>query len=354
MNTFHTYLLRLIACAVFLFAGSLHISAQSHAWMQALPDDRPITTLCIPGAHDATTGEGLFSPFGLGVTQQYTLAQLWDLGVRAFDLRPAVRDTTLHIYHGRLRIWMTFDQAMQTLCRKLAENPSEFAAVILREEVEAESDRERALWPHRVGQCLNRYSAYIAPLVSGMQVRDLRGKILLLSRNDYTDTTLGGRIHGWSHSADGSTDARIVPMNGSASIPLRVQDYYNTVGQERIAQKLSAVQSIISASASGLCQPVTGRATSDTTDPVLTLNFLSAYATTWLRIPGMATARGYLRNAEAVHHHVLSYLAAHPTSMPCGIHFLDFAGVDTIKRGGHTYSPLSGAVLKQIIEENFR
>lgn len=332
-------LLHIMTCAVFLFMGSLHMFAQREAWMQALPDDRSISALSIPGAHDAATAHGMCSPFGLGITQHYTLAQLWNLGVRAFDLRPAVRDTTLHIYHGRLRIKVTLDEALQTICSKLEAHPTEFAIVLLREEVEAESEKERKLWAQKVGECINKYREKIAPLSHRMCVADLQGRILLLSRNAYTGTALGGIVYGWSHSVGGTTEARIMPSNGDAPIPLRIQDYYNSMGTERMMSKLAAVQTAFDWSSQ---------------NDFITFNFLSAYANTLMHLPGLATSRGYLQNAEVVHSQFLHLLDTHHDVIPIGIHFIDFAGVDSIRRGGRTYSPRGREVLSRIIIANFK
>ena len=332
-------LLNILSCAVFLFTGSLHMFAQREAWMQALPDDRCVSALSIPGAHDAATGHGVVSPFRLGVTQTYTISGLWDLGVRAFDLRPAVKGHTLHIYHGPLRVKTTFDEVIQTICSKLETHPTEFAIVLLREEVEAESEKERKLWAQKVGECINRYREKIAPLSHRMCVADLRCRILLLSRNAYASTALGGIVHGWSHSAGGTTEARIIPSNGDALIPLRIQDYYNSMGTERMMSKLAAVQIAFDWSSQ---------------NDFITFNFLSAYANTLMHLPGLATSRGYLQNAEVVHSQFLHLLDTHPDVTPAGIHFIDFAGVDSIRRGGRTYSPRGSEVLSRIIMANFK
>lgn len=332
-------LLHIMTCAVFLFTGSLHMFAQREAWMQALPDDRSISALSIPGAHDAATGHGVVSPFRLGVTQTYTITELWDLGVRAFDLRPAVKGHTLHIYHGPLRVKTTFDEVLQTICSKLEAHPTEFAIVLLREEVEAESEKERKLWAQKVGECINKYREKIAPLSHRMCVADLRGRILLLSRNAYAGISLGGIVHGWSHSAGGTTEARIMPSNGGAPIPLRIQDYYNSMGTERMMSKQAAVQIAFDWSSQ---------------NDFITFNFLSAYANTLMHLPGLATSRGYLQNAEVVHSQFLHLLDTHHDVIPIGIHFIDFAGIDSIRRGGRTYSPRGREVLSRIIMANFK
>ena len=82
-----------------------------HNWMQHLDDSRTIASLSIPGAHDAATGEGVHMVAGFGKTQELSLAALWDCGVRAFDLRPAVNGEELHIYHGPIRTKISFGKA---------------------------------------------------------------------------------------------------------------------------------------------------------------------------------------------------------------------------------------------------
>ena len=58
-------------------------------WMMEIDDRVAVSSLSIPGAHDAATGEGLHSLPGFGVTQSLDIKGLWESGVRAFDLRPA-------------------------------------------------------------------------------------------------------------------------------------------------------------------------------------------------------------------------------------------------------------------------
>jgi hypothetical protein len=190
-----------------------------------------------------------------------------------------------------------------------------------------------------VGESINKFKNRIAPILPQMCVADLLGRILLLSRNVYTGTALGGIVHGWSHSAGGTTEARIMPSNGGASIPLRIQDYYNSMGTERMMSKLAAVQIAFDWSSQ---------------NDFITFNFLSAYANTLMHLPGLATSRGYLQNAEVVHSHFLHLLDTKPNTIPAGIHFIDFAGVNSIRRGGRTYSPRGSEVLSRIIMTNFK
>ena len=142
-NFLHILILLLFGCHISLSAQTYDTSA----WMARINDEQKVSSLSIPGTHDAATGEGIYLPSVLGVTQTLSIGEQWDCGVRAFDLRPAICDTTLHIYHGKLKTKISFAQALDTLAKKLTQNPTEFAIVLMREENDSEDDAEKALWP---------------------------------------------------------------------------------------------------------------------------------------------------------------------------------------------------------------
>ncbi|MGM9740770.1 MAG: hypothetical protein ACI3ZP_09225, partial [Candidatus Cryptobacteroides sp.] len=52
-------------------------------WITPLHDNIYVSQLSIPGTHDAATGDGTF--FALGQTQELTLDQQFEIGIRAFD-----------------------------------------------------------------------------------------------------------------------------------------------------------------------------------------------------------------------------------------------------------------------------
>lgn len=328
----------LFACAAVAVAQP----REYKSWQSHLCDSILLSSLSIPGAHDAATGEGLCFVAGFGKTQSLTLSELWDSGVRAFDLRPAVSDGALKICHGPIKVRISFDDALEVICSKLKQNPTEFAIVLLREESESENDEERALWPSAVGACIASLGDRAAAFSSGMTVGDVRGKILFLSRSHYCGTAKGALIKGWSHSAQGSCEARIVSSAGGAEEVLQVQDYYNTIGHERQCNKSAAIKHFFNIAANApAC--------------VWTINFLSGYSTLWLGIPGVPTTAGYKRNAERQNAYALNCL--NEQQKPAvGIVFMDFAGIDAV--AGGIWHPAAfrvhGKTLVQtVIERNF-
>ena len=107
-------------------------------WMKRLPDDAYVANLSIPGSHDTGTGNGfpgitvsIYGPFGdkYARTQEKSFQDQWELGVRAFDMRPAVKDGYLNDNHGIMPTKLRFDDALYFLRDKLIENPSEFAII---------------------------------------------------------------------------------------------------------------------------------------------------------------------------------------------------------------------------------
>ena len=75
-----------------LIALSLAFSASVFAgptdWMSRLDDNQPVRSVSIPGAHDAATSGVSISS---AKCQSKSIADLFDSGVRAFDLRPRMQ-----------------------------------------------------------------------------------------------------------------------------------------------------------------------------------------------------------------------------------------------------------------------
>lgn len=328
---------------------SMMLAAQSFEgskWLASIEDSRLVSELSLPGAHDAATGEGLLFVGGFGKTQSLKLAEMWDCGVRAFDLRPAYDDKELRIFHGTIKTKVTFGKALEILARKIDENPSEFAVVFLREEVEAEKNSGRKLWPSLVGDAIEALGDKAAAFVPGMTVGDLRGKILVISRNAYTGTDKGGIVSGWTHDDKGTADARITSYQNGESVRLQLQDYYAPTDDAKRYAKCTAVLNFIT---------LAGKAQKD----VWTVNFLSGYCSTWLGVSPVATTSGYKQNAAALHPILVDLLSKRKVSerASLGIIFMDFAGADNVKGGiSHwsDYKTMGGRLVQLIVEQNFR
>ena len=118
-------------------------------WMGQLDDNVFLTQISIPGTHDSATGEGWTGFLGqmvgpsMGLTQELTIAQQLDCGVRAFDLRPCVQDNELVINHGVLQTKAKFPETLKQLCQFVKEHPTEFVIVVMRHESDGDSNVAR-------------------------------------------------------------------------------------------------------------------------------------------------------------------------------------------------------------------
>lgn len=165
-------------------------------WMGNLDDDAFICQLSIPGAHDACTSSfSGFSSIGAAVAgkvQTKSVQQMLPLGVRAFDLRPAVKDGKLTICHGILVTSFDFNTIMQQLCSYLDAHPSEFCVVTIRHEVEA--DDGDSSFGSKLQASLASVKDHLVNFRPNLTVGEARGKILFLSRDAYDEPMYGGRI----------------------------------------------------------------------------------------------------------------------------------------------------------------
>lgn len=336
-------------CIIFLLSfSSLSLKAQFDnysSWMESLPDDLYLHEVSIPGTHNSGTGEGLRLSIGFGVTQTLSIEEQWECGIRAFDLRLGLYDDVLHVCHSRLLTNITFLDFLSVICRKLYENPSEFAIVLLRDESNGNTSQEQYSWSLLVGNTLNAIANRASKFTQGLRVEDLRGKILFFSRNSYQGSFFGGKISGWNHSENGTRNAHIESYFDGSGAKLMLQDYYAPTNAEKRVKKIRAVKNFISLA-------------NNTPIDVLTFNFLSGYSTTWLGFTSIATTSGYKRNAEWIHPLVLADITEYRDvkSRKLGILFMDFAGLDKACGGVFHWSDfniMGDKLVKAIIKSNF-
>lgn len=306
------------ACSVKLDldADILEGEVTAVSWMKRLTDDTPLTQLSIPGAHDAASS-GITAWTSWTRTQDRNIAELWNCGVRAFDLRPALVDGVLGIYHDKYSAHVSLLQVMQALVLALSKHPGECAVVIIRHEEEA--DGNNPLWKDAMGACLDGFRSSLVDYAPDLTLGDLRGKILVLSRSEYAGGPVGGYVRGWSHSAQIASQkgASIVDPSGNA-FPLWVQDYYHPDGAD---DKWAVVK--------GLLDAMDGTA--------LVIHHASGY---------VGTLPDYRSNARDINAKMAEYLSQR--RKPAGIVMMDFAGVERsrgVSVGGET-------LVKALIDNN--
>ncbi len=310
--------------------------AANASWMTGLSDKAYVHQISIPGTHDAGTGNGTTMDT-FARTQELGLSDQFDAGIRAFDLRPSVDDNSLKIYHGIIATEISFENALDQLCDKLEENPTEFVVVVMRHEDDHENDATKAQWNELMEQTLTaeKYAPYMVEFKPDLTVEEARGKILVLSRDKYASTPVGGYITGWTHSSSFNDQGNALITGASARIKaqLYVQDFYET--KDAMDTKLQSITTLLDYSVK----------LNEATDHVWVINHTSGYS----QISFVATADAYRLNAASTNKAVADYLSDEAKAGPTGLVMMDFAGVD--KSG--SYDVEGRRLTDAIIRNNF-
>lgn len=328
-------------------------------WMNRLPDDAYISTLSIPGSHDSGTGNGfpgittsIYGPFGdkYARTQDRSFQEQWDLGIRAFDLRPAVQDDYINVNHGIMPTKLHFDTALYFLRDKLRENPSEFVVIHLLHA--SDGDDNSSDYGPRLLELLGRddLKDFFIDFKSTLTVKEMRGKILLLSRNEYADKPVGGFFRNWTGELDWNAqrNGQIVGAEDNTA-KLYMQDFADTHREGDLDRKVAAVKQLLDFS--------TKHKTNSASDIVWVYNFASAYSKVsrlyipWVVDEEISTSDGYRDNAAHTNAAFIDYLTD-PANIagPTGIVLLDFVGVNS----SNGYNTRGQEVVDVIINNNFR
>ena len=334
----------LAAVAMGLMQGlsTLSVHADNNAWMSNIPDNTYMSQLSIPGSHDAGTGHGVNNVYVVvsgstyAKTQDKTLTEQWNSGIRAFDLRPAVDGSSLRIYHGIVSTNLYMDNALSTLCGLLDSHPTETCIVIIRHE--SEGDDNNSSWASKMKDLLNSNptKSHAVNFNPTAKLGDMRGKLLILSRDNYDTNPVGGYISGWGFSSDFNSQRGGRISGVGTQGPLYVQDFYDVSASGAPATKTASVQRMLQFT------------TSENTDPSLwVINQTSGYSKT-ASIFGntVATSDGYRDNAATQNSNAIDYINNHPGST--GIILMDYAAVDA----SNGYNVKGQALTNAIIASN--
>lgn len=218
--------------------------ATGNNWITPLDDDIYVSQMSIPGTHDAGTGDG--TTFSAGKTQELTLDEQFEMGIRAFDLRPAINASKQMILcHGLVPTTFQWDQVMERFKYYLKENPGEFIIAIIRHEDEYQGtsithwtdENKDEKWQPAMQEKLETMKATINPSTNesytidfrpDLTIGEMRGKILFMCRSwtaYNNDGPIVGGYHGWSHSKD---CAEVDIWGPSSTVgTLNIQDCYN-------------------------------------------------------------------------------------------------------------------------------
>ena len=318
----------------------------ANSWMTAIDDDTKIALLTIPGTHDAATS----TCAGPGKCQTLTISGQLEHGVRAFDLRPTMDDNSTlgNIYHSILDTGVSMGDAMEYFDSFLKTHPGEGIIVIMRYESERQflspsitednykTAMKNFLWDSRI------YQSRMAAFNKSMTMKDLRGKILIISRNDLSQvSTFETAYTQWSHSNSVGEALQIYGTGGLGRI--YVQDMYSAEknGNSSEADFLAKKKELV-------CKLL------DITVPFReyeqnnwVINYCSGYA-------GSSFASdSYAKNAASTNPAALEHIQAHTGKGFTGIVMMDYAGTDTYEVGGSSFNVSGKSLTEELILNNF-
>ena len=318
----------------------------ANSWMTAIDDDTKIAMLTIPGTHDAATS----TCAGPGKCQTLTISGQLEHGVRAFDLRPTMDDNSTlgNIYHSILDTGVSMEDAMKYFDSFLKAHPGEGIIVIMRYESErqflspsiAEDNYKTAmknfLWDSRI------YQSRMAAFNRSMTMKDLRGKILIISRNDLSPvSTFETAYTQWSHSNSVGEALQIYGTGGLGRI--YVQDMYSAEknGNSSEADFLAKKKELV-------CKLL------DITVPFKegdqnnwVINYCSGYA------GSVFNSDSYAKNAASTNPAALEHIRANTEKGFTGIVMMDYAGTDTYEVGGSSFNVSGKSLTEELILNNF-
>lgn len=233
-----------------------------NSWMSGLQDNISISKISIPGTHDS--GARVDTPVvtGTAKTQDLSIAEQLNAGVRFLDIRCRHIDNSFAIHHGAIYQNLNFDDVLNACYTFLQNNPSETIIMSVKEEYDA-SNTTRSFE--------QTFDSYVQKNPSkwdlGANIPTLgavRGKIKLLRRFS-SGTTKGINASPW---ADNTT----FDINNSG-VQLKVQDYYKVTNND---DKWNGISSLLN------------EAKNDTNGKLF-VNFTSGYKPGIFGIPSIPT-----------------------------------------------------------------
>lgn len=197
------------------------VPTEMNSWMAGLQDNISISKISIPGTHDS--GARIDAPVvsGTAKTQNLSIAEQLNAGVRFLDIRCRHIDNSFTIHHGAIYQNLNFDDVLNACYAFLESHPSETIIMSVKEEHDA-SNTTRSFE--------STFDSYVQKNPSKWDLGtniptlgEVRGKIRLLRRFS-AQTSKGINATSW---ADNTT----FEINTTGA-QLKVQDYYKVTNND--------------------------------------------------------------------------------------------------------------------------
>ncbi|MBO5780367.1 MAG: hypothetical protein J6R27_04625 [Muribaculaceae bacterium] len=230
----------LTAVAAYGQAGYTGSSQNSH-WLEYVHDDTYVANLLLPGAHHGYAGES-WATLGetLASTQNRTVDELWNLGVRVFDIRPGVYNNQLYNYHT-FRSSLSVEGFFNKITNKLnsAAGSQEFAIIHV---LKGTNDDISSLWAKQMQNLAN--AGMLVEFRRDLTVGDMRGKILVICRENYGGPVqYNTYVRGWNETD--LKNYKLYSPGNYRSANLYMQDLANVeTGNSRLGEKKNLLKTL--------------------------------------------------------------------------------------------------------------
>lgn len=281
-------------------------------WITPLDGNIYVQQLSIPGTHDA--GASTTNIADAGRTQSLNIEEQWNIGIRAFDIRTAFRKMTnsFWVFHGATITDYSLEQILTEITDKLIENPKEFAILQIRHEDEDVLGivKDPSRWNDIYDILFSRLATAnkLVKWKPDLTIDECRGKIILLTRNDYNNRSYAGLITNWPDNTYG--EAQITNDEGLNTNYL-VQDYYKYTDDG--SEKKTYFENLLK-----ITNEFNKSDSQYFIKKMWALNHVSAYEGL------LGGTNQYMQNAQNVVPHI--YNMIEKSIGPSGIVFMDYAG----------------------------
>lgn len=314
-------------------------------WMANLPDNTYVSQMSLPGTHDAGAYSSGSLTQAFAQTQTLTISQQFDNGIRVLDFRPSYDSSVsgnFDISHGYISTGVLFDDVMNQAITWLAKHPTEFIIIELKNE--STGDSNFVNWQKSIREKLTSINEdyVIYEFFPDMTLKDGRGKILFMSRDDYypskTETSafgswVGCKISGWpDNNSSWSRTFYTSPNHENSEAggigTIWVSDRYSArVGNISESNKKSDIKNMLNNAASN--------------------TEVDVWYMTWLNVSGTFSIFNPGRETKVYNEYAYNIISGYSDSSytKTGIVMMDWAG----------YSEYEGVnIIKSIIDNNFK
>ncbi|MGJ1269768.1 phosphatidylinositol-specific phospholipase C [Sphingobacterium spiritivorum] len=267
-------------------------------WMSFIQGERKLSSLSIPGTHDA--GARYEPVSGTAKTQNLTIAEQLNAGVRFLDVRCRFVDDNFAIHHGPVYQHLNFDDVLQSCKSFLQAHPSETIVMSVKEEHTPSGNS--MTFEERFIKYTDTYSGLFSLDADIPSLQQARGKIVLLRRFSSSQALGIQAYNGWS-------DNTSFTIQNQESI-LQVQDAYQVSSN---TDKWNAIHTLLNTSKNA-----------DMASGTLFLNFSSGYQKKLWVIPNIPSV------SNEINPKLLNYFNQQTTGH-FGVIITDFIHADLAK-----------------------